>query len=224
MSTAQTMSERERMIQEQIIERGINEPRVIAALRSIDRQRFFPESQRERAYEDGATAIGHGQTISQPYMTALMTERLGVHPNHRVLEIGTGSGYQTALLALLAAEVWTIERVKPLLDDAFERLLGLGHRNVHFRLGDGTLGWPDQPPFDRVLISAAAPRLPRRLLLEALVDGGSAVLPVDTHEMGGGDGSGQVLLRVDRQGGRLLSTEICLCRFVPLLGHEGHAV
>jgi protein-L-isoaspartate(D-aspartate) O-methyltransferase len=147
-------------------------------------------------------------------MVALMTQRLDLGPEHRVLEIGTGSGYQTAILAKLCLEVFSIERVKPLLDEAFERLGELGIRNVHFRHGDGTMGWPETAPFDRILIAAGAPALPEKLLRAQLVDGGIAVLPVGPEEE-------QMLVAVHRDGEKLLTTDVCPCRFVKLIGHEG---
>src|SRR6478752_2300447 len=128
----------EQMLQQQVVERGISDPRVLSAMRSVPREKFFPGGSRDDAYADRAAPIGHGQTISQPYMVALMTSRLDVQPTHKVLELGTGSGYQTAILAKLASEVYSIERLKPLLDDAWERLMELNLRNVHFRFGDGT--------------------------------------------------------------------------------------
>jgi protein-L-isoaspartate(D-aspartate) O-methyltransferase len=131
-----------------------------------------------------------------------------------VLDVGTGSGYQAAVLSRLVRDVYTIERVKPLLDAAFDRLLELGFRNVHFRFGDGTLGWPELAPFDRILIGAAAPQVPQRMLLSQLVDGGIAVLPA-------GPGQQQQLLQVTRRGEKLETRELCLCRFVPLIGREG---
>ena len=204
----------ERMIQQQVIERGIRDERVIAALRSVPRERFFPREGKTDAYADRAAPIGHGQTISTPHIVALMTHRLDVHASHKVLELGTGSGYQTAVLARLAGEVYSIERVKPLLDAAFERVLELGLRNVHFRHGDGTLGWPEQAPFDRILITAGAPELPRDLLLSQLGDGGVAVLPV-------GPESDQMLVEVRRRGVQLATSDICPCRFVKLIGKEG---
>ena len=188
----------ERMIRRQVVDRGVRDERVLAALRAVPRERFFPEERRAYAYADRATSIGHGQTISQPYMVALMTERLDVRPPHRVLEIGTGSGYQTAVLAHLAAEVYSVERVKPLLDAAFERLMDLRLRNVHFRYGDGTLGWPEKAPFDRILAAAGAPELPKDLLLGQLADGGLAVLPVGPQDE-------QMLVEVRREGDRLKS-------------------
>src|SRR5205814_9666210 len=138
-----------------------------------------------------------------------------VQPEHKVLEIGTGSGYQTAVLARLAAQVFSVERVKPLLDAAFERLMDLGLRNIHYRYGDGTLGWPEASPFDRMLIAAGAPEIPRRLLLDQLTDGGTAVLPYGPEDE-------QVLVAATRRGADELEvTELCACRFVKLIGKEG---
>ena len=137
-----------------------------------------------------------------------------IEPSNRVLEIGTGSGYQTAILCKLAKEVFSVERIKPLLDDAFERLMDLNLRNVHFRHGDGTLGWPEQAPFDRILIAAGAPEIPRKLLLSQLIDGGVAVLPY-------GPADQQLLVVIKRVGQKLIETEVCACRFVKLFGAEG---
>src|SRR5687768_2159943 len=204
----------ERMIQQQVVERGIRDERVLEALRSVPRDRFFSEGAQGEAYADRAAPIGLGQSISKPYMVALMTLHLDVKPEHKVLELGTGSGYQTAILGRLAREVYSIERVKPLLDEAFERVLALGARNVHFRHGDGTLGWPEQAPFDRVLIAAGAPVLPTSLLNSQLTDGGIAVLPVGPHDE-------QMLVEVRKTGDNLVTTDICPCRFVKLIGDEG---
>jgi protein-L-isoaspartate(D-aspartate) O-methyltransferase len=206
----------ERMIQQQVIERGIRDERVIAALRAVPREKFFPQASQREAYAGRAAPIGHEQTISEPYIVALMSHRLDVHPNHKVLELGTGSGYQTAILAKLGGQVFSIERVKPLLDEAFERVLDLGLRNVHFRHGDGTLGWPEEAPFDRIIVTAAAPEIPRNLLLSQLQDGGIAILPA-------GPDDDQMLLEIRRQGDALPTTEICPCRFVKLIGQEGWA-
>jgi protein-L-isoaspartate(D-aspartate) O-methyltransferase len=216
MSQLSEMSAQERMIRQQIMDRGISDPRVIGALRAVPRDKFFLPDARGAAFADRPSSIGHGQTISQPYMVALMTARLDVQPASRVLEIGTGSGYHTAILAKLADKVFTIERLKPLLDEAWEKLMGLDIRNVQFRFGDGSLGWPEEAPFDRILIGAAAPRLPEKLLRSQLIDGGIAVLPV-------GEGEEQMLMEVRREGDRLNSSEICLCRFVKLIGEEGWA-
>jgi len=206
----------ERMIQQQVIERGIRDERVLNALRSVPRDKFFSADSANEAFADRAAPIGHGQTISQPYMVALMTERLDVQPNHKVLEIGTGSGYQTAILARLAGDVYSVERVKPLLDEAWNRLMDMNVRNAHFRHADGTLGWPEAAPFDRILVAAGAPALPKELLLSQLKDGGLAVLPVGPEDE-------QMLITVRRNGSKLETTEVCPCRFVKLVGHEGWA-
>jgi protein-L-isoaspartate(D-aspartate) O-methyltransferase len=208
------LSPMERMIQQQIMDRGIRDERVLAAMRAVPREKFFPDEARKHAYADRTTSIGHGQTISQPYMVALMTQRLEVRPEDRVLEIGTGSGYQTAVLSKLAREIWTVERLKPLLDEAFERLMAMNVRNVHLRYGDGTLGWPEAAPFDRILITAGAPHMPRQLLLNQLKDGGVAVMPVGPRDE-------QMLIAIHRSGDKLKTTNICPCRFVKLIGKEG---
>ena len=204
----------ERMIQQQVVERGIRDERVLAAMRAVPRDRFFADDARNEAYADRAAPIGHGQSISQPYIVALMTQHLDVQTGQKVLELGTGSGYQTAILCRLAGEVFSIERLKPLLDEAFERVLSLGCRNVHFRHADGTLGWPQQAPFDRILIAAGAPVLPRALLQSQLKEGGVAVLPVGPQDE-------QMLVEVRKRDGRLESTDVCPCRFVKLIGEEG---
>jgi protein-L-isoaspartate(D-aspartate) O-methyltransferase len=204
----------EQMIQQQVVKRGIRDEKVLSAMRAVPRERFFSDRNRDDAFADRAAPIGFGQTISQPYIVALMTQHLDVQPEHKVLEIGTGSGYQTAILAKLAGDVYTLERVKPLLDEAFERLMELGLRNVHFRHADGTQGWPDAASFDRILIAAGAPQLPMQLLQTQLKDGGIAVLPV------GGEDE-QMLMQVRRVGKKLETTDISPCRFVKLVGHEG---
>src|SRR5450432_242784 len=202
------------MIQTQVIDRGIDDERVLAAMRAVPRDRFFPEQSRNEAFADRAAPIGFGQTISQPYIVALMTQRLDVYADHKVLEIGTGSGYQTAILARLAHEVYTIERIKPLLDEAWERVMDLGIRNAHFRNADGTTGWKEAGPFDRIVITAGAPALPRQLLLSNLKENGIAVLPVGPIDE-------QMLVQVRRHGDKLESTDISPCRFVKLIGEEG---
>jgi protein-L-isoaspartate(D-aspartate) O-methyltransferase len=204
----------ERMIQQQIIDRGIRDGRVLDAMRNVPREKFYPSESKSEAYADRTAPIGHGQTISTPHIVALMTSRLDVRSEHNVLELGTGSGYQTAVLAKLAGQVYSIERVKPLLDIAWERLMDLGLRNTHFRHGDGTLGWPEEAPFDRILIAAGAPQLPRELLLGQLKEGGLAVLPI-------GPADDQMLVEARRAGDELAVTDICPCRFVKLVGKEG---
>jgi protein-L-isoaspartate(D-aspartate) O-methyltransferase len=213
MSRLTEKDARERMIRSQIIERGISDERVLEAIRLVPRERFFSDAS-EQPFADRAAPIGFGQTISQPYMVALMSEKLELTGNERVLEIGTGSGYQTAILAKLAAEVYTIERIKPLLDLAFERLMDLNCRNVKFKLGDGTLGWPPAGPFDRILITASAPAIPQTLLSTQLKDGGLAILPVGSQQE-------QMLTAVWRRGEELEPRDISMCRFVPLIGAEG---
>jgi protein-L-isoaspartate(D-aspartate) O-methyltransferase len=214
MNDVKEITRLETMIQQQVIERGIRDERVISALRRVPRDRFFPAGSKDEAFADRAAPIGHGQTISQPYMVALMTQRLDIGVNHKVLEIGTGSGYHTAILAQLAGEVYTIERLKPLLDQAWERLMDMQVRNVHFRHGDGTLGWTEEAPFDRILIAAGAPELPRKLLMEQLKEGGIAVVPVGPQDE-------QMLVEIRRSGSELISTDVCPCRFVKLIGSEG---
>jgi len=210
----ETTTRLEQMIRQQVIERGITDERVIGALRAVPREKFFTDDLADEAYADRAAPIGHGQTISQPYMVALMTERLDVRPEHKVLEIGTGSGYHTAVLSRLGREIYSVERVKPLLDGAWNRLSDLGIRNAHFRFADGTLGWAEHAPFDRILIAAGAPNIPQKLLLEQLADGGLAVLPI-------GPDDEQMLVVVRREGQKLHTTDVCPCRFVKLIGAEG---
>jgi protein-L-isoaspartate(D-aspartate) O-methyltransferase len=217
MNQTLPVSASEEMIRRQLVERGITDPRVLEAMRSVPRERFFAPGFAKEAYADQAAPIGFGQTISQPYIVALMTQNLRVEPTDCVLEIGGGSGYQTAILARLAKEVYTIERIKPLLDEGWHRLMELGIRNVHFRHGDGTLGWAEAAPFDRILIAAAAPALPEALLKSQLKEGGVAVLPVGSEDR-------QELLEVRRQGDRLQTTTIIPCRFVKLVGQEGWKV
>lgn len=214
MNDLKSLSPMERMIQRQLMERGIDDPRVIAAMRGVPREPFFPRGHKAGAYSDRAATIGHGQTISQPYMVALMTQNLDVQPTHTVLELGTGSGYQTAVLSKLAGNVYTIERIKPLLDEAFDRLLDLGLRNIHFQFGDGTLGWKSPMQFDRIVITAGAPQIPQEFLLANLKDSGVAVLPVGATDE-------QILVKVRRKGNKLESSAICACRFVKLIGTHG---
>jgi protein-L-isoaspartate(D-aspartate) O-methyltransferase len=214
MASVTQKSPLERMIQSQVIDRGIRDARLIDAMRQVPRDRFFPAQGRDGAYEDNAAPIGFGQTISQPYIVALMTQAMELTGSERVLELGTGSGYHTAILSRLAGDIYTVERIKPLLDAAFERLLDLGCRNVHFRHADGTLGWPEAAPFDRILIGAGAPEVPRKLFLAQLVDGGIAVVP-------SGPADHQTLFAVRRAGDQLTETDLGACRFVPLIGSEG---
>lgn len=181
------------------------------ALRAVRREFFLPADQRSRAHRDAPLPIGYEQTISQPSLVAFMTEQLAVTPHGRVLEIGTGSGYQTALLAELAGEVFSIERVPELAAAARRRLGELHYRNIQFRLGDGALGWPSAAPFDRIMVTAAAPRLPPEWLRQ-LAPGGRLVAPV------GAEADDQVLLLVEKgRGGEISERKLCDVRFVPLI-------
>jgi protein-L-isoaspartate(D-aspartate) O-methyltransferase len=169
--------ERERMVREQLEGLGIRDPRILAAMRTVPRHEFVPDELRPYAYDDAPLAIGHGQTISQPYIVALMCELAELGPDARVLEIGTGCGYQAAVLAEIAGEVCTIEIVEPLAREARATLDRLGYERVHTRLGDGSLGWPDAAPFDAILLAAAPERVPA-VLLDQLGVGGRLVAPV----------------------------------------------
>jgi len=205
--------ERSRMVEEDLRRRGIHDPRVLDAMAAVPRHRFVPEEERPHAYEDRALPLELGQTISQPYMVAYMTQALRVRPTDRVLEIGTGSGYQTAVLARLAAEVLTVERIGDLQGAARDVLEEIGVDNVRFRVGDGTLGWPEHAPYDRILVTAGAPTVPPALRAQ-LADGGVLVIPVGEPDL-------QELVAVTRAGDDYHTTALVGCRFVPLVGDEG---
>ena len=202
-----------RMVASQIEARGIRDARVLEAFRFVDRAAFVPESRRAEAYDDRPLPIGHGQTISQPYMVARMTAELRLDGSERVLEIGTGSGYQAAVLAHIVREVYSIEYVPALAERARGTLDRLGVTNVHYRTGDGTLGWPEAAPFDRILAAAAAPDIPPTFV-EQLADPGMALLPI-------GPGGHQRLLRLQRLAGRDTRSEFCPCSFVLMGGKYG---
>ena len=205
---------RHAMVQEQVEARGVHDPDVLAALRAVPRHLFVPPALVDHAYDDGALAIGYGQTISQPYIVALMTALAQVNVRSKVLEVGTGSGYQTAVLAELAGEVFSIERRHELEESADLVLARLGYHNVTTMLGDGSLGLPEHAPFDRIVVTAAAPQAPPPLL-EQLADGGRLVVPV------GPAGGDQVLKVVSRTAEGLREVESIPCRFVPLVGASG---
>jgi len=206
---------REDMVERQIAARGVRDRRVLAAMREIPRDRFVEPALAPRAYEDGPLAIGIGQTISQPYIVALMSEALGLVGTERVLEVGTGSGYGAAVLGRLAREVYTIERHPMLADRAASRLAGLGFCNVHVSVGDGTLGLPEQAPFEAVVVTASGPRVPPALL-EQLAIGGRIVIPVGEHQ------DHQRLMRIDRQSRvQYEAVDLGGVAFVPLVGAEG---
>jgi protein-L-isoaspartate(D-aspartate) O-methyltransferase len=204
---------RETMVREQIARRGVADPRVLEAMRAVPRERFVPPERAADAYADRALAIGLGQTISQPYMVAVMTEALRVAPGARVLEIGTGSGYQSAVLAALGAHVVSVERHEPLADRARHTLERLGITTVTIVVGDGTEGHAAGAPYDAILVTAGAPHVPAALR-EQLADGGRLVIPV-------GPATHQELLVIQRDGDRFVQTVREGCLFVPLIGRDG---
>lgn len=205
--------ERERMVREQIAARDVSDARVLAAMRKVPRHLFVPERHRDDAYSDSPAPIGHDQTISQPYIVAKMTELAQVAPGARVLEIGTGSGYQAAVLAELAGQVYSIEIVQPLADQARQTLEQLGYKNVHVRHGDGYRGWPEQAPFDAIVVTAAAPRVPEPLLQQLKV-GARLVIPV-------GDDDQELLVVTRTEQGFDRKVELPV-RFVPMTGEARH--
>lgn len=201
------------MVEQQLKRRGIRDEAVLEAFYDVPRHRFVPEAERTRAYEDRPLPIGEGQTISQPYVVALMLEQLGVRPRQRVLEIGVGSGYQTALLEAMGADVVGIERVAKLAERARGLLRELGYGSAEVVVGDGTLGCPDRAPYDRIICAAGAPEVPPAWI-EQLAERGRMLLPVGSLES-------QTLLRVDKIDGQIRRTDLGPVRFVPLLGADG---
>jgi len=203
-----------RMIDQQIRERGIDDPRVLAALEAVPREAFVPTSHRHDAHADRPLSIGLGQTISQPYIVALMTEALAIQPADRVLEIGTGSGYGAAVLGQLGERVYTVERWPELANVAARRLAGLGYANIEVRCGDGTLGWPEHAPYQAISVTAAGPQVPRPLL-DQLAIGGRLVMPTGPFER-------QRLLRVTRRSeDDYAIDDLGAVQFVPLVGERG---
>ena len=200
---------REAMVAAQVEERGVRDPRTLAAMRKVPRHLFVPAALAGEAYADSPLPIGHGQTISQPYVVAFMTEALRLRGGETVLEVGTGSGYQAAVLAEIVARVYTIEIVAPLAEEARERLARLGYRNVEVRAGDGYQGWPEVAPFDAVIVTAAAPRVPEPLK-QQLKDGGRLVIPVGESD--------QELIVITRRGSRYDEDRVLPVRFVPMTG------
>ena len=203
-----------RMIETQIVSRGIRDRDVVAAIRSVPRHLFVPSDLEDEAYTDQALPVGFGQTISQPFMVALMTELLEVDVRSRVLEIGTGTGYQTAILAEMCEHVYSVERVPGLVSGAQEVLRRLGYNNVTIVVGDGSLGLPDEAPFDGIVVAAAAPEAPPPLL-DQLANGARLVVPI------GPAGRDQILTAITRRGDTFESERSTPCRFVPLLGEHG---
>lgn len=201
------------MIKEQLIPRGINNPRVLAAFAKVPRHKFVPERYLDSAYGDFPLSIGAGQTISQPYIVALMTQELGLSGKETILEIGTGSGYQAAILAELVKKVYSVERIAELGKKAKRRLEVLGYKNIQIKIADGTGGWQEFAPYDGIIATAAAPTIPQPLI-EQLNARGRMVIPV-------GGSFSQVLTKIEKRKGKIVSGEICGCVFVPLKGQFG---
>jgi protein-L-isoaspartate(D-aspartate) O-methyltransferase len=206
-------AQRLEMIEKQLRRRGISDAAVLAAMKAVPRHEFVPQELRSRAYEDVPLPIGGGQTISQPYIVAAMTAALRLQPGDRVLEIGTGCGYQAAVLSRLAKEVFTIERRPELASAASAKLARLGYANAHVHCGDGTLGLAEFAPFHAILVAAAAPAVPKPLLAQ-LAEGGRMILPV-------GDAEHQELQLIERRGDAFPTKMLEGCRFVPLVGYHG---
>ena len=206
-------SERAAMVEEQLVRRGIHDPMVLRVMREVPRHLFVPEHLQAQAYDDGPLPIGLGQTISQPYMVALMLELLDLRASDRVLDIGTGSGYQAAILSRLAREVWSVEIVPELAESAGERLARLGYHRVQVVTGDGSVGLPEHAPYDAMVVAAGAPHVPAAMI-EQLSDGGRLVIPV-------GDLETQALRLVTRTGRGTSTQSLLSCAFVPLVGRGG---
>lgn len=212
-SSPEYEKEREHMVKSQLARRGIKDKRVLDAMRQVPRHLFIPKDTRSLAYSDGPLSIGHGQTISQPYIVALMTELLELTGQETVLELGTGSGYQAAILSQLVRQVYSVERHAALAEQAEKVLTQLGYDNVVISVGDGTLGWPEHSPYEAIIVTAAAPDVPQPLM-DQLADGGRLVAPV-------GSRWSQVLAKVKRQGEKLAREHLTAVAFVPLVGKYG---
>ncbi|MFN2166264.1 MAG: protein-L-isoaspartate(D-aspartate) O-methyltransferase [Anaerolineae bacterium] len=211
--TDMTFEEQRRwMVEHQLIDWGIHDPRVLEVMGRIPREHFVPASQRDMAYYDGALPIGQGQTISQPFVVAHMTELLELAGDEKVLEIGTGSGYQTAVLSRLAQDVFTMERLDELAQAAKTRLDALDVSNVHYGVGDGSLGWPEHAPYDGILVACAAPQVPPPLV-DQLADGGRLVVPIGPRGM-------QDLILVRKAGDDLTQEKRSPVAFVPMIGEH----
>jgi protein-L-isoaspartate(D-aspartate) O-methyltransferase len=209
-SSSEFAAERQKMVEQQLKPRGVRDERVLAAMAKVPREEFVPESLRAQAYADNALPIGHDQTISQPFIVAFMTEQLHPKPIDRVLEIGTGSGYQAAILAELVEDVYTIEIVEPLAKGASARLARLGYNNAHVKVGDGFGGWPEVAPFDSIIVTCAPDKVPLPLT-QQLKDGGRMIIPV-------GAGIDQQLYLLEKKNGELAQTAILPVRFVQMTG------
>jgi protein-L-isoaspartate(D-aspartate) O-methyltransferase len=208
-TTTDFSAQRQRMVEQQLKTRGIKDERVLAAMAKMPREQFIPMDARPDAYEDGPLPIGYDQTISQPYIVAFMTEQLRPKPRDRVLEIGSGSGYQAAILAELVADVYTIEIVEPLAKSAGATVQRLGYKNVHIRVGDGYKGWPEEAPFDAIIVTCAPENVPQPLI-DQLQDGGRMIIPV-------GERFAQQLFLLEKKNGQVKESATLPVRFVPML-------
>ncbi|MDO8643557.1 MAG: protein-L-isoaspartate(D-aspartate) O-methyltransferase [bacterium] len=204
---------RKKMVQEQLVARGVKDPRVLEAMESVPRHEFIPHALAPQAYNDHPLNIGHRQTISQPYIVAAMTEALQLQGDEKVLELGTGSGYQAAVLALLCRHLYSIERISTLAMAARQTLFRLGYLNLTLRIGDGSGGWPEEAPFDAIIVTAASPKIPE-LLPAQLKVGGRMIVPVGDEE------SQQMTLFIKKEEG-IESKNLGDCRFVKLIGEHG---
>jgi len=205
---------RERMVREQIQARGITDKVVLNAMRTLPRHLFVEEALAYKAYSDSPLPIGEGQTISQPYIVALMSERLEVEQGMKVLEVGTGSGYQAAVLAQMGAEVFTVERIKKLFHSARKRFMDMRMFSVKLKLDDGTMGWPEEAPYDRIIVTAGGPEIPMPLV-DQLGDGGRMLIPV------GGAKRTQELILIEKHGEEVIKTNLGAVAFVDLVGSHG---
>jgi protein-L-isoaspartate(D-aspartate) O-methyltransferase len=205
-------AQRQRMVQQQLMTRGVSDSRVLAAMTKVPREEFVTPESRAASYEDGPLPIGYGQTISQPYIVAFMTEQLHPKLSDRVLEVGTGSGYQAAILAELVSEVYSIEIVEPLAKNAEATLQRLGYKNVHVKFGDGYKGWPETGPFDAIIVTCAPDKVPQALV-DQLKDGGRMVIPV-------GDRFAQQLYLLEKKNGQLKQSATLPVRFVPMTSEQ----
>lgn len=213
MDKQQSKLLREKMVLHQLAGRGVNDSKVLQAFREVPREVFVPEPVKEHAYQDSPLSIGSGQTISQPYIVALMTELLEVKPGDKVLEVGTGSGYQAAILLKMEAKVYGVERYSNLAKEAKEKITALGY-TIKIKIGDGTLGWREFAPFDKIVVTAAAPKAPQSLL-EQLTVGGKLVIPLGSRF------SQEITIVEKRAKDEFSSKAVCGCVFVPLIGEEG---
>jgi len=204
---------RENMVKGQLVSRGIKNPKVIQAFKSVPRHKFVEEALWVQAYQDGSLPIGKGQTVSQPYTVALMIEALDLPPNAKVLEIGTGTGYQASILSRVAKEVYSIERIPSLITTARRIIGNLGYRNIELRVGDGTLGWAEHAPYDGIIVAAGSPGVPQELVNQ-LTENGRLIIPI-------GNQDSQALKLIYKENGKVVVSDLGNCRFVKLVGEYG---